>query len=264
MLKKLVAPLDPAPQYWLTLERLQRLEADLGNAVALLSMSGLLNQALDYWLRLELTQELLASSYWPEDQRKQELDTLEENWRCKYDPADWGLSDQQLRDKLLVAPCCRHWARMQWQQRLEKLYLERKQQLDQASCRLLRLSDKHLALELYHRIRAEEDSFESLALEYGEGPERFKGGLLKLQPLAQMPLGLGTLLNRMEPGELLTPQRLGNGFALVQLELFEPAPLNPATEETLLAQELQAWLQQLVLCLRAHLTSSDAALTLNS
>ena len=79
-----------------------------------------------------------------------------------------------------------------------------------------------------------------------------------------MPLGLAPLLNRMEVGELLSPQRLGKGFALVQLECFEPAQLNAATEEILLAQELQAWLQQLVLYVRAHLTSSDAALSLKS
>ena len=258
------ASLDPAPQYWLTLERLQCLEADFGNVVPLLLMSGLLNKTLDYWVRLEVAQEVLASNYWPEDERKQELDTLEQNWRRLHDPVELGLSDQQLRDKLLVSPCCRHWARKQWQQRLETLYLERKQLLDQASCRLLRVSDKHLALELYHRIRAREANFESLSLEYGEGPERFKGGLLKLQPLAQMPLGLSPLLNRMEVGELLSPQRLGEGFVLVQLERFEPAPLDSATEEVLLAQELRTWLEQIVLCLRAHLTSSEVAMTLNT
>jgi len=256
MVNKVTAPLDPAPQHWLTLERLERLDADFGNAVPLLLVSGSLHKTLDYWVRRELADELLASNYWPEDECKQQLDTLEQTWRRKHDPVKWGLSDQQLREKLLVSCVCGHWARKQWQQRLETLYLERKQQLDKASCSLLRVSDKRIALELYHRIRAREASFESLSLEYGEGGERFKGGLLKLQPLAQLPLGLPSLLNRMEVGELLMPQRLGKGFALVQLERFEPAPLNSATEEVLLAQELQTWMQQIVLCLRAHLTSS--------
>lgn len=249
------APRDPDPDLWLSPERLERLDHQLGSAVPLLRMGNLLNKALAYWVRLELASDLVASGGWPEQERQLELEELKEGWLQANDPAAWGLTEDQLHQKLLVAPACRRWARQQWQQRLETLYLERKDQLDRASCRLLRLSNKYLALELYHRLRAGEQGFEQLALEHGEGPERFQGGLLPLQPLAKLPYGLAPLLRTLRPGQLTPPQRFGKGFAVVQLECFEPAPLDAAVEDVLLSQELNAWIQQLVGRLQVHLTS---------
>lgn len=256
MAELLHAPQDPDPELWFTPERQQRLEQQLVTAVPLLLQSGLLTNVLGYWVRMELAREMAASAAWSEQEQQQELDRLEDAWRAKRGAASLGLSEPQLRQKLLVAPACLRWARQQWKHRLETLYLERKDQLDRASCRLLRLSDKYLALECYHRIRAGEASFERLALEHGQGAERFQGGLLPLQPLSKLPHGLAPLLIKLKNGELLPPQRFGKGFALVQLECMELAPLDAAAEELLLNQELNAWIQQLVGALKAHLTSS--------
>jgi parvulin-like peptidyl-prolyl isomerase len=250
------APREPDPELWLTPARLQRLEQQLAAAAPLLGLSGLLKQVLAYWVRLEIADELVQSGAWPEPERQAELEELEQAWLAAKDRDQFGLSEAQLRQKLLVAPAGRRWARQQWQQRLETLYLERKDRLDRASCRLLRLSNKYLALELYHRLRSGEQSFERLALEFGEGPERFQGGLLPLQPLAKLPFGLAPLLKTLRPGELMPPQRFGQGFAIVQLECFEPVPLDQASEEVLLQQELNAWIQQLIAPLQAHLIST--------
>lgn len=256
--------LDPSPDEWLTPERLWRLDQVLQQAAPFLAMAGLLAKALGYWIRLELAQEIAQDSSWPEAERLQELERLEREWRQHKDPSQLGLTDQQLKQKLLVAPGSLRWARRQWGHRLESLYLQNKQLLDRASCRLLRLNDKHLAHELYHQIRAGEASFEQLSLQHGQGPERLQGGLLPLQPLAKLPLGLGPLLQRLRPGQLTPPQRLGDGFALVQLECFEPAPFDAASEEQLLAMELQNWIQALVPLLQVHLTSTALSKPENS
>lgn len=253
--------LDPAPDEWMNPERLQRLQACLGSNAAFLALSGLLAKAVDYWIRLELAEEAARSTqHWPELDREAELEKLEQAWRTKHDPAQLGLTDQQVRLKLMVQPGCQRWARQQWGHRLETLYLERKPQLDQASCRLIRLSSKHLAMELYHRLRAEEAAFEDLAARYGEGPERFKGGLLALQPVATLPLGLGPVLARLTPGELTLPLPLGQGYALVQLAAFEQAQFNAAAEAKLLSQELQTWIAAMVPVLRSHLISMHSSL----
>jgi parvulin-like peptidyl-prolyl isomerase len=250
-------PRDPDPEHWCSPERLERLKRELGASASLLTVAGLLPRVVEYWVRRELAEEMARLPAWPAEEREAELDELEQAWHAKHDGAARGLSPVQLRQKLLVAPGCSRWARMQWQQRLETLYLERKAQLDRASCRLLRVADKYLALELYHRIRAGESSFEKLALDYGEGPERLQGGLLALQPLAKLPLGLAPVLQQLQPGELTPPQRLGEGFALVQLEAFVPAPLDTAAENALLSQELNAWMRQLLPLLQAQLTSDS-------
>lgn len=249
------SPRDPDPEVWLTAHRLQHLRDQLELAAPLLRLGGLLNKALAYWVRTELAAEMESSPTWPAHERKAELEQLEQAWRDKHNPEALGLNDLQLQQKLFVGPACRRWARQQWQHRLETLYLERKDQLERASCRLLRVSDQHLALELFHRLRAGEDSFEQLARNYGEGPERLQGGLLQLQPLALLPYGLKPLLEKLKVGELVAPRPLGDRFALVQLEQFEPAPLNGATEELLLDQELNAWIRELVNRLQTLLVS---------
>lgn len=228
------APLDPRPAAWLTPARLQRLRQQLAAAAPLLRSAGLLEPALNHWVRQELAQEMGQA------------------------PLGQAVEAQAEPGQLLRESCLR-WADQQWRPRLKSLYLERKTMLDRASCRLLRLRDKHLALEIYHRIRAGEARFESLAALHGEGPERLQGGLLPLQPMGKLPLGLPVVLQRLRPGELTMPQRLGAGFALVQLEQLEPACLDAATEQLLLTQELDAWVAAVVAAgmaeLQAHLTS---------
>jgi len=156
------------------------------------------------------------------------------------------LTEAEVRAKLRVAPALARWSRQQWGHRVESLYLKRKALLDRASCRLLRLSDKNLALELYHRIKAGETSFERAARDFGQGPESQVGGLIPLQPLENMPYGLAPLMTRLEKGRLSMPLRLASGFCLVQLESFQPAQLNAETEDLLLAEQLRVWIEAVV------------------
>ena len=133
------------------------------------------------------------------------------------------------------------WARNQWEHRLDGLFLQRKDWLDQASCRLLRVNQQGLALELYHRLLNEEETFDQLSQKFGVGPERFHGGLYKLQPLINFPGGLGHLLRKLKPGELTKPMRIGEQFVIVQLSDFVPALLGEDSTLKILDLELKLW-----------------------
>lgn len=204
--------LDPAPEEWLSEERLQKLQLELGTSVDLLEHSGVLKQVLKTWIRRELS-----------------------------DPSS---------DEAQLA-----WARNQWGHRFETLYLERKDTLDQASCRMLRVTDAFLALELYHRLKAGEATFEQLSMQFAEGGERFHGGLYKLQPLDQLPGGLGKILRKLHPGELTNPLTFGKWSVLVQLEELVPATRGEETEQRLMEAELDDWLNGMAAVLEARLGS---------
>lgn len=228
-----------------------RLQQQLGTAQNLLAMAGLLNKALDSWVRLELVEELP-----PEDRTgDDELTVMAREWRERKGSAGESLPEPLLRRKLEVGPCSRRWARRQWGHRLQTLFLERKDELDQASCRLLRVRDKHLCHELYHRIKAQEASFMEVAGQFGEGPERKQLGLIPLQPMTRLPMGLGPVLRRLKEGELTPPQRVGEMFAVVLLESFVPAKLDARSEELLLATELSNWTAAVVAHLGTQLRS---------
>ena len=240
---------DPAPEEWLNPARRHLLEEQLGAARRTLAISGLLSRAVELWLR----QQLAAEAPWHANERLAAVQSRRDDWLASHDPATHGLTEGELDAKLAVAPGCQSWAEARWGHRVEALFLEHKDQLDQASCRLLRVSDKGLALELYHRIKAGEDTFASLAFRYTEGPERQQGGLIPLQRLAAMPLGLGEVLPRLEPGELLPPTRLGEQVAVVQLESYHPATLDATTRKRLLSDELSRWLTATGALAMAHL-----------
>ena len=167
-----------------------------------------------------------------------------------------GLDTTTLRAKLQLKrlPC----GAEQWAHRLDSLFLKSKSQLDRASCRLIRVSNKHLANELYHRIKAGETSFESAARDFGEGAERHQGGLIPMQPLGMMPFGLAPVLEHLVPGQSNQPMRLGDGFCLVELLDFQVSQLNEATAEELLAVQLKLWVNSVVDVLEADLSLSRA------
>jgi parvulin-like peptidyl-prolyl isomerase len=216
-----------------------QLEQDLGAARPCLAISGMLGGAVEGWLR----QQIAAEAPWSEVERQTAVASRQEAWLAKADPASLGLLEPEVALKLAIAPGCLRWSEAQWGHRLESLFLERKAELDQASCRLLRVGDKGLALELYHRIKAGEESFAAVAFRHGEGPERHQGGLIPLQPLTSLPLGLAAVVPRLEPGELLPPTRLGEQVALLQLESFQPARFDANSRQQLLAGELNRWLK---------------------
>ena len=149
------------------------------------------------------------------------------------------------------------WARSQWGHRLDSLFLQRKDSLDQASCRLLRVKNQGIALEVYHRLLAGEASFEHLSYQFGAGSERFHGGLFKLQALTSFPGNMGQLLRRLKPGQLSKPLRMGDLFGIVQLEAFVPAVHGDASFNKILELELQYWLEGMTSHLEAQVNCSQ-------
>ncbi len=240
--QKEVRLIEPDPKRWLTKERRNDLHDQISCSRMLLKQSGLLRAFLGYWVRWQASLE----AEWDAEAETEKINSLQKRWEERNSLSEESFTEEELRTKLRVNPASMIWAREQWGHRLESLYLEKKHQLDKASCRLLRVSDKGLALELHHRIKAKETTFGAASREFGEGPETSSGGLLPLRALASMPLGIGPLLERMEPGKLSLPLRLGEQFCLVLLQEFKPSQFDAQIEEVLLAEQLKVWIDAVV------------------
>jgi len=145
-------------------------------------------------------------------------------------------------DDLDVQSQCHQWANRTWGHLLESLFLSQKDGLDRAICGLIRMRDKHLVQEIYHRIKADEVDFRIAALEFGEGQERFAGGLLPLQEIRKMPLGIGPLLRKMQVGELRGPMKLGSGYCLIRLFEYQEGVFNDSIKHQLLEERFELWL----------------------
>ncbi len=240
-LDKSIAPNEPSPKDWLTKDRLEKVNSIIHPAFDLLSESGLVRGVLAYWIRSELSLEIEELN----QSEKEEFKISFEKWSQMNSSAS-ELSVEQIRKRIRVSIATSKWSSQQWSNRLETLYLYRKESLDSASCRLLRFSDKYLGMELYHRIKAGETTFEQASLKYGEGQERFRGGLIPLQSLEKMPNGLAPILQRLQPGSLSMPLGLNKGFCLVQLVEWKPSQLDEETKGFLLAEQLRYWIDMVV------------------
>ena len=165
---------------------------------------------------------------WCQQQRIDSPQTLQ-RWQQQQ-----GLSPEQWQQ--FVA---RRWRWLLWceqnlEAKLNSHYLERKSQLDQVSYSLLRVKDQHLANELHLRIKEGEASFEEIASEYSEGPERQQGGRLGPVPLSQPHPMLAKLLQVSTPGQLWPPKQLENWWIVVRLEELHCTELNDSLKQRLL------------------------------
>jgi len=246
-------PLEPDPERWLTDDRRRQLFQQFEPVAPLLRRSGLWRAVLGYWVRWQAS----LDANWTPPEEEACIIQLVDQWMETNSLDDACLTSIELQAKLRVSPAAARWSRQQWGHRLDSLYLESKSKLDMASCRLLRIKDKNLALELYHRIKADETTFENAARDFGQGPERLQGGLIPLQSLEQMPYGLAPLLARLKVGQLSMPLRLDPGYCLVQLERFKPSQLDEGAEERLLAEQLRLWIDSVVDVIVTQVLSHD-------
>lgn len=243
---------DPDVVDWFSPQRTLALEAALLAATPTLTVSGLLRQVAEGWIR----QQLALDAPWTPPERRAFAEERVAAYEAKRNPAKFGHDSASLLDHLSTGEGCRRWAQAQWHGRLQSVYLARKAELDQASCLMLRVSDPHLAQELYFRVSSGESSFQALASQFSEGPERQSGGAFPKQPVARLPLGLPAVLQDLKPGELTSPRPLGDGWALVQLQELEPARFeDEAVQEQLLSDQLGSWLSEAVNHAIAHLVS---------
>ncbi|RPF76726.1 MAG: peptidylprolyl isomerase [Synechococcus sp. TMED155] len=139
-----------------------------------------------------------------------------------------------------------NWCEAAFASKLNSHYLERKPQLDQVSYSLLRVSDAALANELYLRIKEAEVSFEDVAAEYSEGPEKAQGGRLGPVPLSQPHPMLAKLLQVSSPAQLWPPKQLESWWIVVRLEELHCAELTDELKQRLALELGDLHLEQLL------------------
>ena len=146
------------------------------------------------------------------------------------------------------------WSRYHWGHKIEALYLQNKNKLDQLTCRLLTVSSAELANELYFRLLSAEDTFENLVLNFSVGPEKYQGGLFPRQSLDSFPSSLHPQLRSMKPGSLLKPFKYGKGFAILELKEWYHSTLDASSEDQLLKWEYQSWSRNVLPHLKTYLS----------
>ena len=139
-------------------------------------------------------------------------------------------------------------------------FLETKLDLDQISYSMIRVSDGDLAFELHQRLQEAEASFEELAEEFSEGPERESGGRIGPVPVNQAHPAVANKLRTSKEGQLWPPFFLENIWLILRLDQWDGARLNDATRNELLDQIFDEWVEERVMQLLAGKTPGPVPL----
>ena len=101
---------------------------------------------MHYWLRNEIAIEAsLDPEMWPNNDFKSELNNEFEKYSNSSVSSQLAsLSEDSIKQKLMVRSGGMRWAHFQWKNRLQEMFLQNKRSLDKASCCLIRLKDKNL------------------------------------------------------------------------------------------------------------------------
>ena len=158
-----------------------------------------------------------------------------------------GLSSEKWEQYFARRSCWLLWCQRNLGGKLHSHYLKRKNQLDQVSYSLLRVKERDLANELHLRIKEGESSFEEVAEEYSEGPERLQRGRLGPMPLSQPHPMLAKLLRVSMPKQLWPPKQLENWWVVVRLEELHCAGLTDSLKQQLFIELGEQYLEEQLL-----------------
>lgn len=155
-----------------------------------------------------------------------------------------GISSEQLQEKISRDLKIHAFKKQTWGNQLQSYFLKRKSQLDRVVYSLIRIQDTGLAQELYFRIQAGEATFAEVAREYSQGPEAQTGGMVGPVELVNLAADIAELLDKSQIQQLWPPFQLGSWLIILRLEQKLPAQLNELTQQRLLDELFNHWLQQ--------------------
>lgn len=154
-----------------------------------------------------------------------------------------GVTRDQLEPLITRDRRLEKFKRATWEHKLEHYFLQRKSKLDRAVYSLIRVKEIGIAQELYFRIQEGEATFDELARQHSQGVEAETGGLLGPVELGVPHPAIAKILATTQPGQLTPPVRLSDWVVIVRLEKFLPAQLDASTQQRLLNELFETWLQ---------------------
>ena len=143
----------------------------------------------------------------------------------------------------------------------ESRFLQRKEELDQVTYSLLRVQNSDIAHELYLQLEANEATFESLASDYSEGPEKRSSGKIGPASLSRAHPQLKQLLRTATPGVVMEPMLIEQWWVVTRLETRHEASFNDTMRQRMARELLEDWLATETKAVVKSICSAEDGLT---
>ena len=140
----------------------------------------------------------------------------------------------------------------------ERFYLENKAALDEVTYHLIRVSDSDLAHDIYLRLDDGEGTFAELSAQFGEGPEKIKGGLVGPINMNQGHPLLLDKLHSADTGRLIEPFKVDKWWVIVRVEEISKSEFNEETSQRICNSLMNEWIDARVIEYNKDITAGYA------
>ena len=197
------------------------------------------NNQLKRWRILEIAKKEAIIDHFIEEVEKPNEEikkSIIENWlrkegiKSNESLKKWqnfnGLNQIEWEEYLIREWSWERWCVLKFKSFVPSYYLKRKDFLDKVSYSIIRVKTKHLANELFIRIKEKEARFSDLASKYSEGEEKRVGGFIGPVTMSTPHPALARLLQVSQPGQLWSPKKINSWWVVVRLEKLHNTELN--------------------------------------
>lgn len=244
--------IEPHISDWIDDDKSNHLKNSLSNIVPFSYGTPLFDYILKSWLKYMVFKEAIEDSCFCVD-----IENLFENAKLKLNKQEYNKVLEQYatydiaKYRLTRAKVFRKWCDFHWGKNLESLFYEYKKDFDLVSCNLIRVKNEGLANEIYYRLLAQEESFEDLAILYGQGKEAQQGGLIESQSLNALPSGVEALLVGMNKNEILRPHQIGSMHCIIRMNELKMASFSADLKNQLFDKHFDSWVDAALPLLRS-------------
>jgi parvulin-like peptidyl-prolyl isomerase len=158
-----------------------------------------------------------------------------------------GMNSQQLTEIVERELKLQKFKQVRWGDRVAEYFQSQQPQLDRVTISTLKIDDCSIAGELFFRIKAGEQSFAEIALEYSQDIYRQYGGKIGPVFFRDLSPAIGRVVRKLQQGELSVPISIGGSYRLIRLEQLEPAQLDDRMQKFLLDELFTTWVKSEIL-----------------
>ena len=155
-----------------------------------------------------------------------------------------GMNREQLQNIITKRLRLDKYKEATWSDQVDAYFIKRKSQLDRVVYSLIRVEKPEVAQELYFRIKDDENTFSTLAMEYSQGTEAQTGGLIGPVEINAPHPKIAQILTTCQPGQLIPPTRVGEWIVIVRLENYLSAKLDEPMRQRMLDELFREWLNK--------------------
>ena len=200
------------------------------------------HQMLEHLIKSQLTKNILKEVHIDKDIENQLVDKFKKSYQLtdteKYNKflVDNNVSDQDVIDLCVKADKLKIHSKKTYAHQVEARFLERKNNLDVFVYSLIRIKDVFTAKEIYMRLLHKEETFEDLAEQHSEGPEKITRGIVGPASIESAHPILAKALRMSPIGEIQPPIQIPGQageitFVIIRLNYHEPAKLDEYMRE---------------------------------